>query len=52
MVWIIFIIAFGAVHIGLYEIYTSVESSRRRKIKELVDFSREMKTNDEIHKEV
>lgn len=39
----------SAVHIGLYEIYTSVESSRRRKIKELVDFSREMKTNDEIH---
>ena len=39
----------ASVNIALYEIYTSVESARRRKIREIIDFSRNKVSNSEIH---
>ena len=39
----------ASVNIALYEIYTSVESARRRKIREIIDFSRNKVSNIEIH---
>ena len=39
----------ASINIALYEIYTSVESARRRKIREIIDFSRNKLSNSEIH---
>ena len=39
----------SSVNIALHEIYTSVESARRRKVREIVEFSRNKVSNTEIH---
>jgi ATP-dependent DNA helicase RecQ len=39
----------SSVNIALHEIYTSVESARRRKVREIIEFSRNKVSNSEIH---